>query len=342
MHVEAKRAALRRAGRCRSRTRDPYVTHNRVLSCLKEASRSLHAHMKLRDLYARPGKTFSVEFYPPKDADGVERLFVEVEKLKSLRLGFCSVTYGAGGSTQETTLEVVRRIHDESELEVMCHLTVVNQPKRTVRRVLGFLREHKIENLIALAGDPPKGQLEADWTPHPEGYHHSRELVEDALAFEPGWFSVAVAGFPEVHPRAASRESDLRYLKEKVDAGADIVVTQLFYDNEDYYRYVEDVRALGVEVPIVPGMMLIQSSAQCRRIASMCGSRIPSDLEARLARVEDNSDAALELGIEYTTEQCQALLEYGVPGFHFYSLNKARGVSSVFENLQLQALAGGR
>jgi methylenetetrahydrofolate reductase (NADPH) len=296
--------------------------------------------MKLRDIYARPGKTFSVEFYPPKDQAGVDRLFVEVEKLKRLALGFCSVTYGAGGSTQETTLEVVRRIHAESQLEVMCHLTVVNQPKARVRGVLEFLREHEIENLIALAGDPPRGQRETDWTPHPDGYHHSRELVEDALAFEEGWFSIAVAGFPEVHPRAVSRESDLRYLKEKVDAGADVVVTQLFYDNDDYYRYVEDARAIGVEVPIVPGLMLIQSSAQCRRIATMCGSKIPTDLEARLAKVEDNSDAALQLGIDYTTEQCEALLAYGVPGFHFYSLNKARGVSSVFENLQLQTLTG--
>ena len=295
--------------------------------------------MKLRDIYAQPGKTFSVEFYPPKDAAGVERLFAEVEKLKRLKLGFCSVTYGAGGSTQDTTLEVVRRIHAESELEVMCHLTVVNQPKSTVHGVLEFLRAHEIENMIALAGDPPKGQHESEWTAHPEGYHHSRELVEDALAFEPGWFSIAVAGFPEVHPRAVSRESDLRYLKEKVDAGADVVVTQLFYDNDDYYRFVEDARAIGVEVPIVPGLMLIQSSAQCRRIATMCGSKIPSALEDRLARVEDNSDAALQLGIDYTTEQCEALLAYGVPGFHFYSLNKARGVSSVFENLQLQSLA---
>jgi methylenetetrahydrofolate reductase (NADPH) len=296
-------------------------------------------HMKLRDIYARPGKTFSVEFYPPKDDAGIERLFSEVEKLKELSLAFCSVTYGAGGSTQDTTLEIVRRIRAEALLEVMCHLTVVNQPKSNVRAVLDYLRHNEIENLIALAGDPPKGQHESDWIPHPEGYHHSRELVEDAVAFDNGWFSVAVAGFPEVHPRAVSRESDLKYLKAKVDAGADIVVTQLFYDNDDYFRYVDDVRAIGVEVPIVPGLMLIQSSAQCRRIASMCGSKIPSGLEARLAEVEDNSDAALALGIEYTTEQCQALLEFGVPGFHFYSLNKARGVSSVFENLELHTLA---
>jgi methylenetetrahydrofolate reductase (NADPH) len=295
--------------------------------------------VKLRDIYAQPGKTFSVEFYPPKDDAGVERLFVEVQELKKLSPAFCSVTYGAGGSTQTTTLEIVKRLRHEAGLEVMCHLTVVNQPKSNVHGVLEDLRENDIENLIALAGDPPRGSDELDWTPHPDGYHHSRELVEDALAFDAGWFSVAVAGFPEVHPRAVDRASDLRYLKEKVDAGADVVITQLFYDNDDFFRYVEDVRALGVEVPIVPGMMLIQSSAQCRRIASMCKSKIPRQLEQELEKVEDDPEAALQLGIDYTTKQCQELLDYGVPGFHFYSLNKARQITAIFDNLKLQTLA---
>jgi methylenetetrahydrofolate reductase (NADPH) len=295
--------------------------------------------VKLREIYAQPGKTFSVEFYPPKDDAGVERLFAEVQELKKLNPAFCSVTYGAGGSTQDTTLEIVRRLRHETELEVMCHLTVVNQPKSQVHGVLEYLREIEVENLIALAGDPPPGSDELDWTPHRDGYHHSRELVEDALALQRDWFSIAVAGFPEVHPRAVDRESDLRYLKEKVDAGADVIITQLFYDNEDFFRYVEDVRALGVEVPIVPGMMLIQSSAQCRRIASMCKSKIPRQLEQMLEKVDGDPEAALQLGIEYTTEQCQGLLDYGVPGFHFYSLNKARQITAIFDNLKLQTLA---
>ncbi|HEV7808069.1 MAG TPA: methylenetetrahydrofolate reductase [NAD(P)H] [Solirubrobacteraceae bacterium] len=295
--------------------------------------------MKLRDIYAQPGKTFSVEFYPPKDDAGVERLFAEVQELKKLNPAFCSVTYGAGGSTQDTTLEIVRRLRHEARLEVMCHLTVVNQPKSQVHGVLEYLREIEVENVIALAGDPPRGSDELDWTPHPDGYHHSRELVEDALAMQRDWFSIAVAGFPEVHPRAVDRESDLRYLKEKVDAGADVIITQLFYDNEDFFRYVDDVRALGVDVPIVPGMMLIQSSAQCRRIASMCKSKIPRRLEQQLEKVEGDPEAALHLGIEYTTQQCQGLLDYGVPGFHFYSLNKARQITAIFDNLKLQTLA---
>ncbi len=295
--------------------------------------------MKLRDIYARPGKTFSVEFYPPKDEAGVERLFAEMPEFKKLEPAFCSVTYGAGGSTQGTTLEIVRRIHRESELEVMCHLTVVNQPKSNVHGVLEFLRENEIENLIALAGDPPPGTAEGDWAPHPEGYHHSRELVEHARAFEEGWFSVAVAGFPEVHPRAVDRASDLRYCKAKVDAGADAIVTQMFFENDDYYRYVEDLRALGVEVPIVPGLMPIQSPAQCRRMAAMCQSKIPAGLEAMLEKVEGDAEAAVQLGIDYTSEQCRRLLEFGVPGFHFYTLNRARSVATVFDNLKLRTLA---
>jgi methylenetetrahydrofolate reductase (NADPH) len=295
--------------------------------------------LKLRDIYAEPGKTFSVEFYPPRDDAGVQRLFVEVQELKKLGPAFCSVTYGAGGSTQGTTLDIVKRLRHEAGLEVMCHLTVVNQPKAQVHGVLEFLRDNDVENIIALAGDPPAGSAELDWTPHPEGYHHSLELVRDTLALAPEWFSVAVAGFPEVHPRAVSRVSDLRYLKEKVDAGADAVVTQLFYDNDDYIRYVEDVRAVGVEVPVVPGMMLIQSAPQCRRIAAMCRSKIPRRLDEMLAKVEDDDEAAVQLGIEYTTEQCQGLLEFGVPGFHFYSLNKSRSVVAVFDNLGLQTLA---
>jgi len=295
--------------------------------------------MKLRDIYAQPGKTFSIEFFPPKDEAGVERLFGELEELKKLSPAFCSVTYGAGGSTQDRTLEIVKRIRHEAQLEVMCHLTVVNQPKSKVHGVLEFLRDNDVENIIALAGDPPAGGAEVDWTPHPEGYHHSRELVEDALALQEGWFSVAVAGFPEVHPRAISRESDLRYLRAKVDAGADVVVTQLFYDNEDFFRFADDVRAMGVEVPIVPGMMPIQSAAQCRRIASLCRSKIPARLEALLATVEDDNDAAVQVGIDYTTEQCRGLLEFGVPGFHFYSLNRSRSVAAIFDNLKLQTLA---
>jgi len=214
--------------------------------------------VKIRDLYAQPGITLSIEFWPPKTEKGDENLFREITVLKSLNPSFCSMTYGAGGSTREKTVDLVDRIHRECEMEVMCHLTIVGQSKEEVRSVLVKLKEKGIENLIALGGDPPQGV--ADWKPHPDGFRYSVDLVREAMAHQ--WFSIAVAGFPEVHPRAESREADLRYLKGKVDAGADAVITQLFFNNDDFYRYVGDLKKLGVSVPIVPGVLPILSVPQ--------------------------------------------------------------------------------
>ena len=287
--------------------------------------------MKLRDIYAQPGLTLSIEFFPPKTAKGDADLFHEVDVLKALHPAFCSVTYGAGGSTNDKTLDIVTRLHRDEGLEVMCHLTVVSQSKDAVRAVLETLKANGIENIIALRGDPPGG--EADWTPHPDGFLYSMELVEEAVRHN--WFSIAVAGFPEVHPRAESREADLKYLKEKVDAGADAVITQLFFDNDDYYRYVEDVRRLGVTVPIVPGVMTIQSTAAKRRMTALCQSKIPPRLEALLVKVENDNAATVQLGIDYATEQCEGLLKFGVPGIHFYSLNKSHSVAAITKNLSL-------
>ncbi len=295
---------------------------------------------KLRDIYARDGLTFSIEFFPPKTDEGVENLFREVQELKKLNPAFVSVTYGAGGSTQDRTLDVVRRLKWREKLEVMCHLTIVNQSRHTVREVIGDLWGNEIENIIALAGDPPEGP-NAPWKAHHDGFQNSRELVNTIRRGQSGWFdtfSVAVAGFPEVHPRAESREIDLKYLKEKVDAGADVIITQLFFDNEDYYRYVTDCREIGITVPIVPGMLPILSAAQCRRFAGMCGARIPPRLDELLTQVQDDDEAAVQMGIEYCAEQCQGLIDFGVPGFHFYSLNRSRSVKAIHEKLNLGAL----
>jgi len=287
--------------------------------------------VKLADLYARPGLTLSVEFFPPKTDKGEENLFHEIEIIKRLKPAFCSVTYGAGGSTREKTVDLVDRIHRECGLEVMCHLTVVGQSKDDARAVLKRLKKKGIQNLLALGGDPPQGM--ADWEPHPDGFHHAVELVREAKAL--GGFSIAVAGFPEVHPRAESRASDLRFLKEKVDAGAVVVITQLFFDNEDFYRFAEDLRTLGVTVPIVPGILPILSAPQVRRFTTLCCSKIPPRLESQLAKVENNDAAAVELGIEYATQQCQDLIKHGIPGIHFYSLNKSHSLQVICKNLGL-------
>lgn len=287
--------------------------------------------MKIRDLYARPGLTISIEFWPPKTEKGDENLFKEIGVLKSLEPSYCSMTYGAGGSTREKTVDLVDRIHRECGMEVMCHLTVVGQSKEEVCSVLVRLKEKGIENIIALGGDPP--QEVADWTPHPDGFRYSVELVREAVAHQ--CFSIAVAGFPEVHPRAESREMDLKYLKQKVDEGADVVITQLFFDNEDFYRYVENLRKLGVHVPVVPGILPILSVPQVRRFTALCGSKIPPRLQQLLAKVENDEEGAVRLGIDYATQQCEGLLSFGVPGIHFYSLNKSRSVKAIVENLAL-------
>ncbi len=288
--------------------------------------------MKIADLYTGPGLTLSVEFFPPKTAKGEKALFHEIRVIQSLKPAFCSVTYGAGGSTREKTVELVDRIHRECGLDVMCHLTVVGQSKDEVRSVLEALKQKGIKNIIALGGDPPRDV--PDWKPHPDGFQHSIELVREAVSHR--WFSIAVAGFPEVHPRARSRAEDLMYLKEKVEAGAEVVITQLFFDNEDFYRYVEEVRRLGVQVPIVPGILPILSVPQVRRFTSLCGAKIPKPLERLLVKVEKDDNAAVEMGTDYAARQCEGLVRFGVPGIHFYSLNKSKSVKAIFERLGLQ------
>jgi methylenetetrahydrofolate reductase (NADPH) len=282
----------------------------------------------LRDIYARPERVLSVEFWPPKTERGEQNLFGELERLRKLNPAFCSMTYGAGGSTRDKTVELVHRFEREHGVDMMCHLTVVDQSRAEVRGVLDRLASIGVRNIIALGGDPAPG---AEWAPHADGFRYAGELVTEAV----DRFSVAVAGFPEVHPRAESRESDLRHLKAKVDAGACVVITQLFFDNADYYRFVADARRIGIEVPIVPGMLPIRSAGQARRFTAMCGARIPPALDRRLAAVEDDDAAAVALGIDYTTEQCEQLLEFGVPGFHFYSLNQADALLEIHSRLGL-------
>jgi methylenetetrahydrofolate reductase (NADPH) len=226
---------------------------------------------------------------------------------------------------------LVESINRLCGLEVMCHLTVVGQSKADARAILARLRDGGIENVLALGGDPPQGM--GDWRPHPDGFRHAIELVREAVSF--GCFSVAVAGFPECHPRATSREADLGFLRDKVDAGAVAVITQLFFDNDDYFRFVEDLGKLGVNVPIVPGVLPILSAPQVRRFTALCGSKIPVRLDQELAKVEDDDQAAVEMGIEYASRQCESLIKFGVAGLHFYSLNKSYSVQAICKNLAL-------
>jgi methylenetetrahydrofolate reductase (NADPH) len=290
---------------------------------------------RLHECYAEErtstGPVLSVEFWPPKTEQGERSLFGAIERLRKLNPAFCSMTYGAGGSTRDKTVDLVIRIERELGVDMMCHLTVVGQPRSEVLGVLDRLRTHDVHNIIALGGDPQPGM---DWAAHSDGFRYAVELVTEARARD-DWFSVAVAGFPEVHPRAESRESDLRHLKAKVDAGACLVITQLFFDNDDFYRFVDDTRRIGIDVPIVPGMLPIRSAAQARRFTTMCGAKIPPRLDALLEGVADDDEAATRMGIDYCTEQCERLLAFGVPGLHFYSLNKADALLEVHSRLGL-------
>ena len=285
--------------------------------------------MRLSKLYRSQKPDISVELFPPKTKEGTDKIFEEVKILNQFHPTFFSMTYGAGGSTRDLTLELVDELKNKIGVETMCHLTVVSQSKADVRNVLNFLKEKGVYNLIALRGDPPQGTEK--FQPHPNGFRHAVDLVREAK--RDNFFSVAVAGFPEKHPDAPTLESDIQHLKEKVDAGADAVITQLFFDNRFYYGYLDKVRRAGVQVPVIPGILPILSPQQVKRFTALCRSQIPPAVGRMLAKYENDSEAATQYGIELATQQCQDLIKQGVPGIHFYCLNRSRSVKTILSNL---------
>lgn len=288
--------------------------------------------MKIKDLYLDSKPVFSFEFFPPKTPQGEQSLLGAAGRLKELGASFLSMTYGAGGSTREKTIELSDLVRSTSGVETVCHVTCVGQSRDEVRAVLEQMRDRGMMNVMALRGDPPRG--EAGWTPHPDGFRYAAELVREAKSL--GDFSVAVAGFPEIHPESPDRETDLRMLKLKIDSGADVVVTQLFFDTDAFIRFDRALKSARVEIPIVPGIMPIQSVGQVRRFTALCGSAIPPELDARLTEVENDDEAARALGVEYAAEQIARLLDYGVPGVHIYCLNKTESSEEIFEKLGLR------
>lgn len=282
---------------------------------------------------------FSFEFFTPRTREGEISLWSNtVPALAGMEPGFCSVTYGAGGSTRQQTLELVQEIQRRFGIPGMAHLTCVGSTAGEILALLDEAKRRGIRNILALRGDPPAG---TDRFVAPAGgFQYASELVK--LTREAGGFSTAVAGFPEGHPECRDgREADWERLKAKVDCGADCVVTQLFFDNADYYRFREHMAVrLGVCVPLVPGVIPILSNSQIRRFVTVCGARIPAALEERLDRLKDDDRAAAEFGIEFATEQCADLLRNGVPGIHFYTLNKAASTGQVLANLGVTAGPG--
>jgi methylenetetrahydrofolate reductase (NADH) len=286
-------------------------------------------------LAARPAASrpvISFEFFPTKSPEG-ERALLEktIPALGVLKPDFCSVTYGAGGSTRETTLTIVDRIQREQHLPAMAHMTCVNATRDESAAVLNQARSLGIENILALRGDPPGGIGKFQKTEG--GFEYSYELVRFIKAS--GDFSIAVAGFPEGHMACPDKHTDWRHLKHKIDQGADLVITQLFFNNQDYFEFRDFLSGLGVTVPLVPGIMPILSAAHIKRVVALCGAALPKELVAELDRRGADDEAVTLFGIDYATRQSEELLKQGAPGLHFYTLNKARATSEIVKNLSL-------
>ncbi len=275
--------------------------------------------------------TFSFEFFPPRTPEGEANLYLAMAALRSLAPDFVSVTYGAGGSTRGKTLEIVSRIRDEIGLEAMAHFTCVGATVDDLRETLNEMSGLGFENVLALRGDPPAGQEE--WTKTEGGLEYSRELVELISAdYE---FAIGAACFPETHIHATSAEDDLRYLKAKVDAGAQFLITQMFFDNAYYFDFVERARGLGIDVPIIPGIMPITSPQQLTKITSMCGASIPGHVLGEIEERRASKEAVAEFGVAYATMQCADLLAKGAPGIHFYTMNRSPATRAILSSLKL-------
>ncbi|MHB8240781.1 MAG: methylenetetrahydrofolate reductase [NAD(P)H] [Solirubrobacteraceae bacterium] len=287
--------------------------------------------MRIDQILAAGGPSFSFEFFPPKTDVGERNLYAALTELKTLEPAFVSVTYGAGGSTREKTIEIVKRIREEYGLEAMAHFTCVGATADELRGTLQEMREAGIDNVLALRGDPPSGQ--DVWQKTEGGLEYSRELVELISADYP--FAIGAACFPETHIHATSPEDDLEHLVEKVRAGVDFLITQLFFDNSVYFRFLERARRAGIEVPIIPGIMPITRVGQVERMAAMCGSAIPPELHRELHAREDDAEAVLDFGVAYATLQCAELLAAGAPGIHFYTLNRSPATRAIVSALKL-------
>jgi methylenetetrahydrofolate reductase (NADPH) len=286
--------------------------------------------MRINDLLERRRPVFSFEFFPPKTDEGRQTLEGTLEVLKDDRPDYVSVTYGAGGATRNSTVEITKSIKQDLGIEAMAHLSCVGEPSERLVEILHDIDSAGIENVLALRGDPPRGETE--WRPHPGGLSYSVELI--GLIGQRFDFCVGAACFPEVHPDAPDRESDLRYAREKVEAGVSFLITQLFFDNELYFDFVEDARRAGIDVPIIPGIMPITNYGQIKRFTEMCGASIPDELTTQLDGRADDPEAVAELGVAYATLQCSDLLARGAPGIHFYTLNRSTATRAILAALR--------
>jgi methylenetetrahydrofolate reductase (NADPH) len=280
--------------------------------------------LRIAELFDGSRPVVSFEFFPPKTERGYPALFRTIEDLKRLDPSFVSVTWGAGGSTRSKTTELVIQIQQEAGITSMAHMTCVGSRREHIAHTLDRLTAAGIENLLALGGDRPDG-----WTPDPEDFDYANELIDFV---RPRWdVCIAAAAYPESHPRSPSAEDDLAKTALKVRAGAQVLITQLFFDNADYFDLVRRARAAGIDTPIVPGIMPVVSAASIRRMTALCGATIPAELGAAIDDCADDDARTLEVGIEGSTRQCRELLDRGAPGLHFYTLNRSSATRRIHE-----------
>ena len=286
--------------------------------------------MRIDEILRERRPVFSFEFFPPKTDKGQANLRVTLDALRDDNPDFVSVTYGALGSTRDRTIDIVKWIKQDLGIEAMAHFTCVGATREELTDTLSEIEAAGVDNVLALRGDPPAG--EDEWTPTPGGLLYSTELIE--LLGERFDFAVGAAAFPEVHPQATSPESDLAFLKEKQEAGASFFITQLFYDNEYYFRFCTSAREAGVTVPIIPGVMPVTSFRNIKRITELCKSELPEPFERELEARDDDDAAVQDLGVAYATLQCVDLLARGAPGIHFYTLNRSPATRAILAALR--------
>lgn len=284
--------------------------------------------MRISEIIGGPEPCFSFEFFPPKTPEGERMLFESVADLRRLNPGYVSVTYGAAGSTRDGTVEVTTRIQREFGIETMAHLSVVGATVEGIETILSRFAEAGISNVLALRGDPPRG--EGAFAPTPGGLASSAELAAFIRAYGPtSGFGIGASCHPEIHPEAPSPEADIEFLRSKVEAGAEFLVSQLFFDNEVYFEWLASVREAGIDVPVIPGILPIISRAGLHRFCATCGADIPPRLDAQLEALDGDEDAERAFGIAYAARQCEQLLAAGAPGIHFFVLNRAASVRAV-------------